>query len=102
MPRKRSPSDLPRRALSDRQPWAELILRGKKTIEVRSRATNIRGPMYIYAGLTRGADDAKCRATTGCTWEELERGKLIGITNGGGPRRRSKGCGSALASVAIR
>ena len=69
----------PRRALSIRQPWAELILRGKKEIEVRSRPTNIRGPMYLYASLTRGADDAKCRASTGCTWKELDRGKLVGI-----------------------
>jgi hypothetical protein len=74
-----SKTDLPRRALSIRQPWAELILRGKKKIEVRSRPTNIRGPMYLYASLTRGADDAKCRASTGCTWEGLDRGKLVGI-----------------------
>src|SRR5208283_2683405 len=72
-------SGAPRRALSIRQPWAELILRGKKKIEVRSRPTNIRGPMYLYASLTRGADDAKCRASTGCTWEELDWGKLVGI-----------------------
>ena len=35
-------------ALGIRQPWAELILRGVKTIEVRSRETNIRGPIYLY------------------------------------------------------
>ena len=70
---------MPRRALSIRQPWAELILRGKKRIEVRSRPTNIRGPMYLYASLTRGADDVKCRVSTGRTWEELDRGKLVGI-----------------------
>jgi hypothetical protein len=69
----------PRRALSIRQPWAELILRGTKKIEVRSRSTNIRGPMYLYASLTRGADDAKCRASTGRAWEQLDRGKLVGI-----------------------
>ena len=71
--------DLPRRALSIRQPWAELILRGKKKIEVRSFPTNVRGPLCLYASLTRGADDAKCRASTGCTWEELDRGQLVGI-----------------------
>jgi hypothetical protein len=36
-------------ALGVRQPWAELILRGIKTIEVRSTKTSIRGPIYIYA-----------------------------------------------------
>ena len=38
------------RALSIRQPYAELILRGVKTIEYRSRATRIIGEeFYIYA-----------------------------------------------------
>jgi hypothetical protein len=36
-------------ALGIRQPWAELILREIKTIEVRSTETSIRGPIYIYA-----------------------------------------------------
>ena len=38
------------RALSIRQPYAEQILRGSKTIEYRSRATSIVGErFYIYA-----------------------------------------------------
>lgn len=38
------------RALSVRQPYAELILRGIKTIEYRTRATSIVGErFYIYA-----------------------------------------------------
>ena len=38
------------RALSIRQPFAELILRGIKTVEYRSRPTRIIGePFYIYA-----------------------------------------------------
>ncbi len=38
------------RALSIRQPWAEMILRGIKTIEYRSRPTRIIGErFYIYA-----------------------------------------------------
>ena len=36
-------------ALGIRQPWAELILRGIKTIEVRSQDTNLRGPIYLYS-----------------------------------------------------
>jgi hypothetical protein len=54
-------------------------MRGKKKIEVRSFPTNVRGPMYIYASLTRGADDSKCRRSDGCSWEELDRGMLVGI-----------------------
>jgi hypothetical protein len=38
------------RALSIRQPWAELILRGVKTIEYRSRPTRIVGErFFLYA-----------------------------------------------------
>jgi len=38
------------RALSIRQPFAELILRGVKTVELRSRSTTIIGErFYIYA-----------------------------------------------------
>ena len=37
-------------ALGIRQPWAELILRGIKTIEVRSQPTNVRGTIYLYTG----------------------------------------------------
>lgn len=37
------------RALSIRQPHAENILRGKKKIEYRSRPTNVRERVYIYA-----------------------------------------------------
>jgi hypothetical protein len=41
------------RALSIRQPYAELILRGIKTAELRSRATSIVGErFYIYAPRT--------------------------------------------------
>lgn len=36
-------------ALSIRQPHAELILRGEKNYEIRSRPTNVRGRIYIYA-----------------------------------------------------
>ncbi len=40
----------PRRALSIRQPYAELILRGIKKIEYRSRRTRIIGErFYIYS-----------------------------------------------------
>ena len=72
-------TDLPRRALSIRQPWAEMILRGKKKIEVRSFPTKVRGPMYLYASNTRGADDARCQRSVGCSWEELDRGVLVGV-----------------------
>ena len=42
------------RALSIRQPYAEQILQGKKKVEYRSRRTNIRERVHIYASLKPG------------------------------------------------
>lgn len=39
-------------ALSIRQPWAELILQGKKIIETRKWDTTFRGEFYIHASKT--------------------------------------------------
>jgi hypothetical protein len=36
-------------ALGIQQPWAELILRGIKTIEVRNVPTPPKGPIFLYA-----------------------------------------------------
>ena len=38
------------RVLSVRQPWAELILSGRKDIEIRTWKTNYRGRVFIHAG----------------------------------------------------
>lgn len=37
-------------ALSIKQPWAELILLGRKTIEVRSWSTDFRGMLALHTG----------------------------------------------------
>lgn len=37
------------RALGVQQPWAELIVRGVKSLEVRSQPTRVRGRVAIYA-----------------------------------------------------
>ena len=47
------------KALSIRQPWAELNLRGDKTVESRSQITKIRGRVYIYAALGKPELDRK-------------------------------------------
>jgi hypothetical protein len=48
----------PKRALSIRQPFAEMILRGTKKVEYRTIPTNIRERVYIYASKTPGDEDA--------------------------------------------
>ncbi len=37
-------------ALSVRQPWAELIISGRKQLEIRTWETDYRGPFWIHAG----------------------------------------------------
>ena len=71
---------LPTRALSIKQPWAELILRGKKIIEVRSRRTHIRGRVQIYASLGDVAPDTDARVLKvyGVDAREQPRGVLVG------------------------
>ena len=68
------------RALSIRQPWAELILRGHKIIEVRSKRTNLRERVFIYAGLNRieQAEEARTAAQFGIDVDGLPRGVLVG------------------------
>ena len=64
------------RALSIRQPYVEMILRGIKKIEYRTMRTNIRGRVYIYASLTPGSEQAfeKIKANPG----DFPTGVLVG------------------------
>lgn len=49
--KRKSPSkrDCGMKALSVKQPWANLIARGDKTVEMRSRPTKYRGPILIVS-----------------------------------------------------
>jgi hypothetical protein len=40
---------VPRRAVSVRQPWATLIIEGRKTIELRTWVTEYRGRIWLHA-----------------------------------------------------
>ena len=70
--------DLP--ALGIRQPWAELILRGVKTIEVRSQNTQVRGPIYLYASsiVARTPDALAACRKHGIEADQLPRSLLVG------------------------
>jgi hypothetical protein len=41
------------KALSVRQPYAEMIITGEKKTEYRTKNTNVRGRVYIYASATK-------------------------------------------------
>ena len=71
------------KALSVKQPWAELIASGRKTIEVRSWGTGHRGPLLIVASLNADPDavawadnwfntDSAARGVAVCVVDVLE------------------------------
>ncbi len=69
------------RALSVRQPWAELILRGAKTVEARPRRTHKKGErVHIYAGLQRieRHEESRIAAEFEMDIDALPRGVLVG------------------------
>jgi hypothetical protein len=74
------PIDKSRLALGIRQPWAELIVRGVKTIEVRKFDVNVRGRIYVYA--SRQISDHPAAATAASNHqldlESLPRGVVVG------------------------
>src|SRR5262249_38162945 len=61
--------------LSIRHPWAELILRGRQRIEVRTWATRHRGELWLHAGTTL---DAGVLRTFGLKVDTLAVGALVG------------------------
>jgi hypothetical protein len=69
--------DLITRAISIRQPYIELILQGKKVKEFRSRKTNIRERVYLYAAL-RPSDDRASWTRSGNAIGSLPTGVIVG------------------------
>jgi hypothetical protein len=64
------------RALTIRQPWAELILRGRKPYELRSWRTNYRGPLAIHAAMKVDAENAR---QLGLNPEKLITSSFVGV-----------------------
>lgn len=61
------------KALSLKQPWAELVLQGKKTIELRKWNTNFRGEFLIHA--SGNIDEEKMKEFN---FKDLPRQAIIG------------------------
>ena len=83
----------PKRALSVKQPFAEQILRGSKTIEYRNRPTHIRERVYIYASL--GPRPAEDFAHMNLKPGDLPTGMLVGTVEIVGCRRGVGYCGKS-------
>jgi|HubBroStandDraft_3_1064219.scaffolds.fasta_scaffold751864_1 hypothetical protein len=60
-------------AISVRQPWAELLISGRKSIEIRSWAPEYRGRLWLHAGLK---SDPEVERRFGL--HDLYRGGFIG------------------------
>src|SRR5262249_49168569 len=59
--------------LSVKQPWAQLIIEGRKDVEVRSWSTDYRGPLWIHTG-----QKLDSYATERFGQRDLFRGGIIG------------------------
>lgn len=66
------------KALSFRQPWAELVLAGKKTLDLRTWNTNYRGKLAIYASQT--IEPERC-SEFGIDAKTLTTGAVIGVVD---------------------
>lgn len=64
------------RCLSLRQPWASLVVSGRKDVENRSWRTNHRGPLLIHA--SRTVDRDACRER-GLDPDSLPTGVILGM-----------------------
>lgn len=74
------PIERDRIALGVQQPWADLIVRGLKTIEIRSTSTRLRGRIYIYASrrLSELPDAAIAATRFKLDIATLPRGVIVG------------------------
>ena len=71
-------AELADRALSIRQPWAELILLGRKRYELRSWKTSHRGPILIHAA--QRVDKLET-SMAGLDVENLAAGAIVGMVD---------------------
>lgn len=77
------------RAISIKQPFVEQIFRRTKKFEYRSRPTNVRGRVFIYASLKpRPSEDWR---GMGVRPEDVPLGKVVGTVKIVGCRRLGSG-----------
>jgi len=103
-------------AISIRQPYVELILRGIKKAEYRSRPTNVRGRVYLYAsvspadtplaGVRRKRGPASC--PPGLSWGRWRSSIADGVGDGAGklmscvnPRGSDESCTRRASQIHV-
>lgn len=65
------------RALSCKQPWAELIARGVKTLEIRGRNTHYRGELAVHASSRYDGSPAAVAAYRAHIGDQMSRAQRI-------------------------
>ena len=66
------------KTLSIRQPWADLIIQGRKTLELRTWTVKYRGPLAIHASQT--VEREACLAH-GLDPDQVTTGAVIGVVD---------------------
>lgn len=66
------------RVLSIRQPWVELILQGKKTIELRTWNTKFREKFLLHASKRFDETGRAVAKKFGIELQTLEKGSIVG------------------------
>jgi hypothetical protein len=83
------------KAMSVRQPWADLILSGRKSLELRTWEPNLRGRILIHAG--KAVVEEACRRY-GLDRHRLTTGALLGSVEVAGVVRLTPENWSRLAT----
>lgn len=69
------------KAISVRQPWAQLIIQNRKTVEVRNLDTNYRGQLLIHAAVVQDRNEFKKANIDIESINSFEYKKIIGIVD---------------------
>ena len=88
--------DLPRKAISIRQPWAWAIVHAGKDIENRDWSTRYRGPVCIHAAKGMTKDEFYIKGEGG--FDAPYFGKILGTTFQ--PTREGHAAGETLTLIA--
>jgi|SRR5579862_1472300 len=86
------------RCLSLRQPWASMVVSGRKDVENRSWRTNYRGPLLIHA--SRTVDRDACR-DYGLDPDSLPTGVILGVVTVANCTEPEKPCRSKWAKSGL-
>lgn len=87
------------KGITIQQPWAGLIERGAKTVELRSWTTKHRGPIIVCAGARAWSDEAIAALGDGPRGVELVEVDLVDVRPATEEDRAASAVGDRVASL---